>query len=215
MKRDQVYFAAGVILPLALLFWPFASWNGLPALLLRAIPAAVLQHLFCRRARRPWLEAAPLLVTSALALWGILLFFTAPHWAGAELVDLIADYCTPALAAAPVWLWSVPIRSAKDMAKPVYVVLALLALLVLFVHVLHHPPVISPEPLSVEMRADIQNLAGGFYSSNLPLIPAWVTVREVNGPYYRIRIHYFPFGTVDYSLGSDGYSMDKPLSGLQ
>ena len=215
MKRDHVYFAAGVILPLALLFWPFASWYGLPALLLRVIPAAVLQHLFCRRANRPWVEAAPLLAASALALWGILLFFTAPHWAGAELVDLIADYCTPALAAAPVWLWSVPIRLAKDLAKPVYVVLALLALLVFFIHVLHHPPVLSPEPLSVEMRADTQNLAGGFYSSNLPLIPAWVTVREVNGPYYRIRIRYFPFGTVDYSLGSDGYSMDKPLSGLQ
>ena len=112
MKRDHVYFAAGVILPLALLFWPFASWNGLPALLLRAIPAAVLQHLFCRRARRPWLEAAPLLAACALAVWGCVLFFTAPHWAGAELADLIADYCKLVSLSRSRWWLKTLVRQA-------------------------------------------------------------------------------------------------------
>lgn len=64
--RSQAIFGLGVILPLVLLFWPFAVWSGVPALLLRIIPAAVLQYLFCRRAKRPWVEAAPLLAASAL-----------------------------------------------------------------------------------------------------------------------------------------------------
>ena len=211
MKRDHVYFAAGVILPLALLFWPFASWNGIPALLLRAVPAAVLQHLFCRRARRPWLEAAPLLAASALALWGIFLFFTSAHWANATAWGLILDYCTPALATAAVWLWSGYLRPAKDLCRPVFVILLAALLVAGFLHLVYHPIIISNYELTDSMRRDIHNMTGGFYSKKLPLAPTWVSVMRAQDPHWSVRIWYFPFGTVELSRGSDGYSTDKPL----
>jgi len=209
--RSHAMFGLGVILPLVLLFWPFAVWNGIPALLLRVIPAAVLQYLFCRRANRPWVEAAPLLAASALALWGIFLFFTSAHWANATAWGLILDYCSPALAAAAVWLRTGYLRPAKDLCRPVFVILLAALLVAGYLHLVYHPIIISNYELTDSMRRDIQNMTGGFHSIGLPLAPTWVSVMRAQDPYWSVRIWYFPFGTVELSRGSDGYSIDKAL----
>ena len=217
MKKvnHHLLFAAGVVLPLAILFWPFASWHGLFALVLRMLPAAVLQYLFCSRAKRPWLEAAPLLLTVALAIWGTWLFFTSPHWADATVWGLLADYCSPALAACGIWLSCGPIRTAKDVAKWIFWPFVAVLLVCLVFHMAEYPVVISDYPLTDAMKADMQRLGGGFYSIQLPLFPAYIRVNRVEGNTYSITTCYFPSGSVTWSLGSDGYSMDKRLSGLQ
>ena len=111
-------FAGGVILPLVLLFWPYAAWGGLLSLLLRAIPMAVLQYLFCRSTKRPWLEAAPLLAAAALAAWGTWLFWTSDHWSHATAWNLLLDYCSPAMAAGAVWALRGSRLRIKSLIKP-------------------------------------------------------------------------------------------------
>lgn len=88
---------AGVILPLVLLFWPFARWGGVMSLLLRVVPALCLQTLLCRVGRYEVVKVLPLVLTGLLALWGTYLYCTSPSWVNAELSDLLADYCSPFL----------------------------------------------------------------------------------------------------------------------
>ena len=88
-------------------------------------------------------------------------------------------------------------------------------LVCLVFHMAEYPAVLSDYPLTDAMKADMQWLGGGFYSTRLPLFPACIRVNRVEGNTYSITTCYFPFGSVTWSLGSDGYSLDKPLSGLQ
>ena len=84
-----------IIIPLVLLFWPFATWHGIMALILRIIPAIAVQALVCRICRSNIVRAIPALLTGALAVWGTYLFFTSSHWVNATIGDLIADYVSP------------------------------------------------------------------------------------------------------------------------
>ena len=64
-----------IILPLVLLFWPFATWHGIMALILRIMPAIAMQALVCRICKLNIVRAIPALLTGALAAWGTYLFF--------------------------------------------------------------------------------------------------------------------------------------------
>ena len=93
-----------VIIPLVLLFWPFATWHGIMALILRIIPAIAVQALVCRIYKSNIVRAIPSLLTGAFAAWGTYLFFTSPHWSNASAGDLITDYISPFIACSVVLL---------------------------------------------------------------------------------------------------------------
>ena len=94
-KTTNILLVAAVILPVVLLFWPFAEWNNVMAIILRMIPSLAAQALLCRVGKLNIVKAIPALLTGAFAAWGIYLFFTSPHWSNATVGDLIADYVTP------------------------------------------------------------------------------------------------------------------------
>ena len=61
----------------------------------------------------------------------------------------------------------------------------------------------------------IESQSKGTYSNVLPLVPIYVTVDGLEAEIVYYTIHYFPFGTVGMSYTeTDGYNIDKPLSGL-
>ena len=84
-----------IIIPLMLLFWPFATWHGIMALILRIIPAIASQVLVCRICKSNIVRAIPALLTGAFAAWGTYLFFTSPHWINATVGGLIRDNVSP------------------------------------------------------------------------------------------------------------------------
>ena len=93
----NILLIIAVVFPLILLFWPFAQWDGVMSVLLRAVPALAAQLLLCRMGKHPLIKAIPTLLTGALAAWGTYLYFTSPHWNNATVGDLIADYVSPFL----------------------------------------------------------------------------------------------------------------------
>ena len=93
-KTKNILLVAAVILPVVLLFWPFAEWNNVMAIILRMLPSLAAQALLCRVGKLNIVKAIPALLTGAFAAWGIYLFFTSPHWSNATVGDLIADYVT-------------------------------------------------------------------------------------------------------------------------
>ena len=103
-----------VLLPITLLFWPFAMWNDTMSLILRIIPSLAVQIFLCRVGKWGILKALPTVLTGALAAWGTYLYFTSPHWIGATVGDLLADYISPFLCCAVVWLTYAVIRKKKN-----------------------------------------------------------------------------------------------------
>lgn len=103
-KATNTLLVFAVIIPLVLLFWPFATWHGIMALILRIIPAIAVQGLVCRICKSNIVRAIPALLTGALAAWGTYLFFTSPHWINATAGDLIADYVSPLIGCIAVLL---------------------------------------------------------------------------------------------------------------
>ena len=96
MKRTiNILLVFAVIIPLVLLFWPFTTWHGIMAIILRIVPAIAIQALVCRICKSNIVRAIPTLLTGIFAAWGTYLFFTSPHWSNATAGDLIADYISP------------------------------------------------------------------------------------------------------------------------
>ena len=94
-KATNTLLVFAVVIPLALLFWPFATWHGIMALILRMLPAIAVQALVCRICKSNIVRAIPALLTGGFAAWGTYLFFTSPHWINATVGDLIADNVSP------------------------------------------------------------------------------------------------------------------------
>ncbi len=107
MKRRiwNIPLLFGFLIPMVILFWPFAYWSLATGVILRIIPAACIQLLLCRNAQHKLTGLLPLLLTAAGALWGLYLFHTAPDWT-CTFGEYFADYATPALScAASYWLY--------------------------------------------------------------------------------------------------------------
>lgn len=95
----------GFLIPMVMLFYPFVYWDDAAALILRIIPSACIQLLFCRCAERTLVKLLPLLLTAAGALWGLYLFLTSPDWT-CTFGTYAADYASPALScAAALWIY--------------------------------------------------------------------------------------------------------------
>lgn len=98
-KTINTLLAAAVILPVILLFWPFAMWNDVMAVILRMIPGLAAQVLLFRIGKWNTVKALPALLTGAGAAWGTYLYFTSPHWSNATFWgSLIGDYVSPFLS---------------------------------------------------------------------------------------------------------------------
>lgn len=98
-KAIDALLVAAVIIPVALLLWPFAMWNDSMLLLLRIIPAIAAQVFLFRVGKRNIVKTLPVLVAGAIAAWGTYLWCTSPHWNSAAFWgDLIADYVSPFIA---------------------------------------------------------------------------------------------------------------------
>ena len=97
-KTTNILLVFAVIIPLVLLFWPFAEWNDAMSVILRIIPSVAVQVLLYRNCKSNIVRAIPALLTGAFAVWGAYLFFTSPHWSNATAGDLIADYVSPFVA---------------------------------------------------------------------------------------------------------------------
>ena len=103
-KVTNTLLVFAIIIPLVLLFWPFATWHGIMALILRIIPGIAVQALVCRFCKSNIVRAIPALLTGAFAVWGTYLFFTSPHWINATASGLIADYISPSIGCVAVLL---------------------------------------------------------------------------------------------------------------
>ena len=77
-------------------------------LILRLFAAGSIQIFFCTCFRKKMLQFFPLMLTLALALWGTWLFCTSDSWRNASILDLLADYCSPAFGCALVCLLKLP-----------------------------------------------------------------------------------------------------------
>lgn len=94
-KTTNRLLIMATIIPIVLLFWPFAQWNTVMAVILRVIPSCAVQALCCKTGKTNIVKAIPALLTGAFATWGTYLYFTSPHWSNATAGDLIADYVSP------------------------------------------------------------------------------------------------------------------------
>ena len=95
-KTINTLLIVAVIVPAALLFWPFARWNNAMSLILRVILSLAAQVLLFRVGKRNIVKALPVLLTGVEAAWGTYLYFTSPHWSNATFWgSLIADYVSP------------------------------------------------------------------------------------------------------------------------
>ena len=113
-KAINALLVFAVIIPLVLLFWPFATWHGIMALILRIIPAIAVQALACRICKSTIVGAIPSVLTGAFAAWGTYLFFTSPHWSNATVGDLIVDYASPFVGCIVVLLACVLTKKKKQ-----------------------------------------------------------------------------------------------------
>ena len=102
------------------------------------------------------------------------------------------------------------------MKKRVIITMVIVAILITSILIVALNPVISCEnDVPQHYIEAIESQAKGIYSNVLPLVPIYVAVNsfETESVYY--TIYYFPFGTVEMSYTeSDGYSIEKPLTGL-
>ena len=95
-KAINILLVVAVIVPVVLLFWPFAIWNDVMSVILRVIPSLAVQVLLFRVGKWNIVKALPVLLTGVETAWGTYLYFTSPHWSNATFWgSLIADYVSP------------------------------------------------------------------------------------------------------------------------
>lgn len=96
MKTVNSWLVVAIIVPVVLLFWPFAMWNDTMNVVLRVIPSLAAQVLLCRVGRWNFVKVIPAVLTGAFAAWGTYLYCTSPHWSNVTFWGgLIADYASP------------------------------------------------------------------------------------------------------------------------
>ena len=113
-KTITILLVVAVIVPVVLLFWPFAMWNDVMSIILRIIPSLAVQVLLFRVGKWSVVKAFPILITGAFAAWGTYLYFTSPHWSNATFWgSLIADYVSPFISCLVVLLACLLIKKKK------------------------------------------------------------------------------------------------------
>ena len=102
------------------------------------------------------------------------------------------------------------------MKKRVITGAAIVVMLIVGLSIFASNPIISCKVDVPENYLEaIESQSKGTYSNVLPLVPIYVTVNRLEAETVYYTIHYFPFGSVGMSYTeSDGYNIEKPLSGL-
>lgn len=112
-KTMNIFLLITIIVPIVLLFWPFAMWNDIMSVVLRVIPSLAAQALLFRVGKQNIVKALPLLLTGAEATWGTYLYFTSPHWSNATFGGMIADYVSPFISCVVVLIAYLLIKKKK------------------------------------------------------------------------------------------------------
>ncbi len=87
--------------------------------------------------------------------------------------------------------------------------------LILLVILAFRPPIIGGSALSEEQKTAVSSEVKGLYSARFSMVPLSVSVEDHAADTVYYTVHDFPLGTVGMSChAQDGYSMEKPLSGL-
>ena len=114
-KTINGFLTAAVIVPVVLLFWPYAWWNDAMSLILRVIPSFAAQALFCRNGAWPIIKGIPTMLTGTFAARGTYLYFTSSHWSNATFWgSLMADYVSPFICCIIVMIVYLFIHKRKD-----------------------------------------------------------------------------------------------------
>lgn len=102
------------------------------------------------------------------------------------------------------------------MKKKAIIGIIVVAILIVGLSIFASNPIISCKVDVPENYIEaIESQSKGTYSNVLPLVPIYVTVNRLEAETVYYTIHYFPFGSVRMSYTeSDGYNIEKPLSGL-
>jgi len=103
-KTTNILLVIAVIIPIVLLFWPFAEWNVAMSLCWRIIPSISIQILLLRISKNNILKIIPVLFTGIIATWGVYLYLTSPHWNNATIGDLFIDYVSPFICCLIIFL---------------------------------------------------------------------------------------------------------------
>lgn len=118
MKKTMgILLTVAIIVPVVLLFWPFAMWNDAMSLILRVVPSLAVQILLCRIEKCYIVKALPTIFTGAFAAWGTYLYFTSPHWSNATFGGLIADYVSPFICCVVVLIACLLVTNKKQIAS--------------------------------------------------------------------------------------------------
>ena len=113
-KTINILLVVAVIIPIVLLFWPFAMWNDVISLILRVIPSLAVQVLLFRVGKWNIVKELPVLLTGAFAAWGTYLYFTSPHWNNATFWGgLIANYVSPFISCLIAFIACLLIKKKK------------------------------------------------------------------------------------------------------
>lgn len=109
MKNDGLSIVLELTFVVSLLIYlgqdlVFPTFGTILTLILHIIPALCIQILMCRTSWHPALKALPLILTTCFALWGFWLYMTSPSWQNATLGRYFADYVSPAISCALVWI---------------------------------------------------------------------------------------------------------------
>ena len=109
MRKTVIYSVAAVLLIISgaiLLFQGFAmpAISGFTAAIMKILAAAALQVIFILNIKNRILRCLPLVFFAGLALWGAWLLLTSEHWKSVSVIEYAADYCTPLLGSALVFL---------------------------------------------------------------------------------------------------------------
>ena len=104
MKQRNDLLGVGIVLPLVLLFWPFARWGMGMSLVLRVIPSVSLQILLCKTVKSRVVKLLPVVFTGLFAAWGTYLYMTSSHWSRATAAGLLMDYVSPFFSCAVVYV---------------------------------------------------------------------------------------------------------------
>lgn len=113
-KTTNRLLIMATIIPIVLLFWPFAQWNTVMAVILRIIPSLALQALLCRIGKTNIIKAIPALLTGAFAAWGTYLYFTSSHWSNATVGGLIGDYVSPFICCILILITCILVKKQKQ-----------------------------------------------------------------------------------------------------
>ena len=102
------------------------------------------------------------------------------------------------------------------MKKKAIIGIVIVAILIAGLSIFASNPIVSCKVDVPENYLEaIESQSRGKYSNILPLVPIYVTVDSLEAETVYYTIHYFPFGSVRMSYTeTDGYNIEKPLSGL-